>query len=381
MFTQKISIYMALIILMSLLIFIFACDKQNSKVESRIEEIDGVTIIRNPNNAIYMDEIFSLEEDLSIGIAEGNEDNMFSEVYDIAVDTQGNIYVTEGSLAHIRVFDETGSYLRAIGRKGQGPGEFQMPVFVQITSHNEVLVHDYMAQRLSFFSLDGEYLKQIRTDKTRSSFIPLSLCPNGNLVVEANSLPLPIGGKELIMYDSDLDLFKIITKEERGTRRIFDIGKPSWYCDVSPSGSIVWGNSKEYVLYIFNQEGDLEKKIEKEYTPLKITSEDKERFKSLYSEALNIGMKLNFYRYFPAFSDISIDDEERIFVKTYESVEGSAQFFYFDIFDSEGRYLAKVPINVNFNKNSVWKANKLYVVEEDDEGYPILNRYKVEWKK
>ena len=74
---------------------------------------------------MYGEDVFSLEEELSIGEAEGEEEYMFSRINDIDVDDEGNVYVAEGAFAHIRVFDENGEYLRVMGRKGQGPGEMQ----------------------------------------------------------------------------------------------------------------------------------------------------------------------------------------------------------------------------------------------------------------
>ncbi len=171
-----------------------------------------------------------------------------------------------------------------------------------------------------------------------------------------------------------------IAKEEKGKRGVFEVGKPSLYCDVSPNDNIVWGNSKEYVLKILDREGRLIKKIIKKYDPLKITAKDKEMYKKRYAEPIKIGYKLNFHDHFPAFSDIMVDDKERIFVKTYERGEGSEESFYFDVFDSKGIYIAKVQIKANLNRNSVWKRNKLYTIEEDEEGYQIVKRYKVNWK-
>jgi hypothetical protein len=328
---------------------------------------------------MYGEDVFSLEEELSIGEAEGREEYMFSEIVTIAVDDEERIYIADRKETHIKVFDKDGVYLITIGRKGQGPGEMQMPIHVQITSKNEVIVHDYMAQRLSFFSLDGKYLRQKSTAKA-INFIPIRMDSQGNLIVFVVLAPPPIGGKELMIYDSNLELLKIVTKEERGTRGIVDIGKSSFYCDVSTSDNIVWGDSKEYVLQILNQEGDLIKRIIKEHNPIEITAEDKERYEKQYAEPVKRGMRINFRSHFPAFSEISVDDEERIFVKTYERVEGKEDLFYFDVFESGGKYIAKVPIKPSLNRDLVWKRNKLYTLEEDDEGYQIVKRYKVIWR-
>jgi hypothetical protein len=361
------------------LIFIMLCSCKGQKTEWKgmIEEMDGAIIVKNPAEPIYGEDVLSLEEELTIGAADGVEEYMFSRINDIDVDDEGNIYVAEGASAHIRIFDEKGKYLRTMGRKGQGPGEMQMPIYVQITLQNELLVHDYLAQRLSFFSLDGKYLRQKSTVETRNPFIPIKMDSHGNLIVIAAFAPPPVGGKQLKMYDSHLDFVKMIAKEERDMRRVFDIGKPTWHCDVSPNDNIVWGNSQEYVLQILNYKGELIKKIMKEYSPIEITAKDKEMYEKQYAVSVKRGSKIHFRNHFPAFGDIFVDDEEKIFVKTYERFKSREDLFYYDVFDSEGKYIAKIPLRTD---PLVWKKDKLYTIEEDEEGYQYIKRYKVTWK-
>jgi len=258
----------------------------------------------------------------------------------------------------------------------------QKPIFVQITSQDEVAVYDFLTQRLIFFSLDGEYLRQKSAAGTRYPIVPIKLDSYGNLIGIEIMAPPPIGGKILKKYDSNLKSIIVITTEEKDEKRKrgeFDIEKPTFYCDVYQNGNIVWGDSNRYVLQVHNSQGELIKKIQKKYKPLKITARDEEMYKEIYSGVIKGGGKLNFPDHFPAFRGISIDDEERIFVKTYERVKDKEDFFYFDIFDSEGKYIAKVPIKANLDRNSVRKRNKLYTIENDEKGFQIVNRYKLIW--
>jgi hypothetical protein len=367
-----------LVLTIILSIISLSCNQQKTKWQGSIEKVNGVTVVKNPIEPMYGEDALELEEDLTIGVAEGEEEYMFTEIYDIDVDERGNIYVADRIRAHIRVFDENGIHLKTIGRKGQGPGEMQMPIYVQITNRDEVLVHDYLGQRLSYFSLDGNFLRQKSTAITRSPFIPIRMDSQGNLIVLAAFGPAPMGGKQLRLYDSNLEFVLMIAKEERDMRRTFDIGKPTWFCDVSPQGRIIWGDSKKFVLSVLNSDSTLIKKIFKEYKPVEITADDKDRYRKQYAVPLERGLKILFRNHFPAFSEINIDDEERIFVKTYEKARDGEGFFNHDVFDAEGKYIAKVPIRVN--QNSVWKNNKLYTIEEDEEGYQVVKRYKVTWK-
>jgi len=72
---------------------------------------------------------------------------------------------------------------------------------------------------------------------------------------------------------------------------------------------------------------------------------------------------------------IVADDEGRIFVMTYERVE-DGEGYYYDVFDGEGKFIVKVPLKT---RPYLIENRKLYTVEEDEEGYESVMRYKVYW--
>jgi len=153
---------------------------------------------------------------------------------------------------------------------------------------------------------------------------------------------------------------------------------PSLSFEISKEGNVVWGNSGLYKLEVLNLEGKLIRKIVKDSKLLEITEKDKERIKKGYRRLINRGYKLLFPRYFPVFRSISIDWEGRIFVGIYEKVKiGEDDVYYYDVFDSEGKYIAKIPLR---RRPRVWKKNKLYTIEEDEDGYQFVKRYTVKWK-
>jgi len=63
-----------IIIFLLVLIVFVSCQKQEAEWKGTIEEVDGVTIVKNPKEPMYGQDIFSLEEELSIGEAEGREE-------------------------------------------------------------------------------------------------------------------------------------------------------------------------------------------------------------------------------------------------------------------------------------------------------------------
>lgn len=366
----------AIVILCGAFLFHLGCRERSPGWAGTIEEQDGVIVVKNPATPVHDGQILALEEELSIGRDSGKEEHLFTRVNGMDVDDDGNIYVIDGLDAHIRVFDKNGVFLRTIGRKGQGPGEFQMPLHVQITADGEVLVGDYLGSRAVYFSLDGQFVRQ------RSMPRPIRLVKQdsqGGMVGIEVPAPPPGGGKTIKKYDADFRPLVIIAAEETGAPRVFDIGKPSCYCAVTPNDHVVWGDSGEYVLHVLDSQGKPIKKILKAHRPQRISAADREEYEKRYAEPLQAGMKIAFRDHYPAFSDIATDDEGRIYVRTYEKADPNESFHYHDVFDAKGIYIAKILLKVNLDRSSVWKRKKLYTLESSPEGFPVIKRYGVNW--
>jgi hypothetical protein len=367
----------------SLFTIITSCGKQKAEWKGTIEEKNGVTVIKNPKEPIYDNVIFNLKEELSIGEAKGREEYIFSQVRSVAVDDDENIYVLDYKEAHIKVFNKKGDYLKTIGKKGQGPGELRRPVSIQITHQKEVMVSDPVGRMLVFFSLEGKYLRQISTARMRMPPDPIEMDPAGNLIGKL-FIYHPIGRDEeweLKKFDSNLESLTVISKikidqPDKGPEMI--VMEPSLLFAISKEGNVIWGNSSLYKLEVLNLEGKLIRRIEKDSNPLEITEKDKERIKKRYKRIIDRGYILLFPKYFPVFRSISIDGEGRIFVGTYERIKiGEDYVYYYDVFDSEGKYIAKIPLR---RRPIVWKKNRLYTIEENEEGYQFVKRYTVKWK-
>ena len=156
----------------------FFCSSQKYQWQGTIEEVDGVTVVKNPKEPMYGEDVFSLEEELSIGESVGPEEYILSIINSVAVDDEENIYVLDMQLIKVRVFDSKGQYLRTIrGGAGQGPGEVRVPTQIQITSQNEIKIFDMPARSLNFFSLEGNFLR-----KTQLTKMPFP----GNSIIDSN---------------------------------------------------------------------------------------------------------------------------------------------------------------------------------------------------
>lgn len=155
-------------ILIAIFIFSFlaACTSVREKEgwEGKIEEVDGIEVIHNPVEPLHGELELELEEDLVIGGDVEDENFNFMRISAIEVDEEGNIYVLDSRECRIQVFNKDGDYLQTIGRKGEGPGEFQRPSRMYLSPDAKLYVIEF--RKMHMFDQDGVYEKSIIPEST-----------------------------------------------------------------------------------------------------------------------------------------------------------------------------------------------------------------------
>ncbi len=363
---------LSIVLLLSVFMMLVSCGKQKSEWKGTIEEEDGVTVVKNPKEPIHSENIVSLEEELSIGEAEGRKEYMFSQVRNIAVDDEENIYVLDRKEVHIKVFDKHGEYLRTFGKKGQGPGEFNIPSGILITPQNEIMVED--SRVLHFFTFQGEFIKSLSAAKVQF-FARTSMDSQSSIYAMTATINMEKGTSlyELKKFDPNLNFLNTVASipgPEAG--KPFDPFIPLFLWKIGENDNIIYGYQKNYEFLFFDPEGKLIKKIIKDHTPVKITEEEKEESPGDSLPPLKYALT----GFHTAFFTFSLDEEGRIIVQTWEKTEDREQHYY-DVFDPKGIYIARVSFKF---RPQIWKNHKLYTIEEDEEGFQRIKRYKVSWK-
>ncbi|MFB3920966.1 MAG: 6-bladed beta-propeller [Terriglobia bacterium] len=82
----------------------------------------------------------------------------FAQPTNVAVDQDGNLYVSDTLNDRIEVFDAEGNFIRAFGKPGDGPGYFARPKGIAIDGDGHVWVADAMQNRVQVFTPDGNLL-------------------------------------------------------------------------------------------------------------------------------------------------------------------------------------------------------------------------------
>lgn len=88
---------------------------------------DGVVHVKNPANPEGGIKEIELTEAWRLGGDTEDEDEFFGVIVAMTTDDRGNVYLLDAQLHRVMIYDAGGEFLRAIGREGEGPGEFRRP--------------------------------------------------------------------------------------------------------------------------------------------------------------------------------------------------------------------------------------------------------------
>jgi len=352
------------------------------KIETK-NEIKIISNGRKPKPQKGVPSKVILTEDLRFG--EGDDpETAFSQVAFFVVTDEGHVIAADIKDKKVKVYDAEGNFLRNIGKEGQGPGEFQIPGGLALTPNNELMIEDSMGRRLAFFTMDGEFIKNVST-ADKMSLLNLVIDADGNYL----GRQLGVEGKKMYFetkkYDKDLNPVFTMDKIE------FEIPIPGSgvkidIMDMTPlylfdsSGNVFYGRNRDYEIKVFKPEGTHIRSIRKDFKPVKVTQEDidmiLERLPGGMMGGLDPTEFFEFPEEFPPFQTFTLDKKDRLFIRTWEKGKEEGAYVV-DVFDAEGRFISQFETKLDIR---IWKGDKVYGLEENEDGFMVIKRYKASWK-
>jgi DNA-binding beta-propeller fold protein YncE len=159
------------------LVFVFDCDDNLTNMLGRHLKIRPVDVVVRgercyvtdcaSNQVVVLNKVTG-EETMRVGLRgrprgrAGPEAELppgeFSLISDLAVDQQGNIYVTDKAGARITQFDASGIFRRTIGRLGDNIDEFVRPKGIAIDRENRIWVVDAATEVAKIYNEQGQLL-------------------------------------------------------------------------------------------------------------------------------------------------------------------------------------------------------------------------------
>ena len=320
----------------------------------------GVPVVSGPAEGLWpLGGEWRLTERLRLGSSDEAGPELFGEIWDVELDAYGRIYVLDRMAKEVRVFGQDGSFIRAFGGAGEGPGEFQDPFGLAWSADGNLWVVDVRLSRYSVFDTSGAHLREYRRRVGGYSWPwPGRFDEAGTLyeVSLAAGDPDPLvaftPADELIRGDSfpnaltrpeSTNFWDLRNERGIGAFVAIPFGRSSeWVLD---SEAAIWvGHSRDYSIAKRTLTGDTILLIVRRTDAVAVSKRERDReIERLDEYASHPKMDLSSIPSTkPFFRRLIPDDDGNLWVLR----EGRDEDWFFDVFNDEGVYLGAVGLPV-----------------------------------
>lgn len=263
-----------------------------------VVEDGDVERIRSRGSGALGPELLGLSEIRRIGSLAGDARYLLHDVTDATVDSAGRVLIASGTGAQITVFDSAGAFLRTIGRKGQGPGEFMRADRIWTTGDTVVVIDAQEQRATALLTGDGSVVGTWSRAASAEWARPVGRAARGwvvqvgrpTLVMQAGEvLPSSIvlrafdgpfgddgrtaepGGSELVgrpLLQIDMPQQHRIGQGSNVSLGLFSVA-PDFGLD--GAGRVFVTSETEYLIEIHGRDGALARTISREYDPVPVS--------------------------------------------------------------------------------------------------------------
>jgi len=301
------------------------------------------------------------------------------EVYQqegFAVSDDGIIVICDSEACNLIYLDPEGKLIRRVAGKGQGPGEFQRPGWIEWLEGEQIFrVGDYANRRFSSWTDKGKLVKENPFPKGGAFFyigmpkhqILFSRDPAGHFEGRPRLVVYNFEGEEIKeIWDHPLDKPKEVTAAELPNNGGSVARLLRWDPRLSfgvGDGfiAVTWGESSTIQVIDF-QGKQLEKSFQVELPQFPLTKEQIQdqvlEFDESYRTLLAQNIVLR--EFWPATSFLSVDQSNRIWAFSFQKKDGDP--YTFRVFDRQGKHLGGGKIH---EIPTVIHNDKLYFIHEN----------------
>jgi len=359
-----------------------------------------VTTIHNTMDSLWTSQQkWTITEEMRFG--SGLEENpiFFSSIRSIDVDHNGYLYVLDSSPQEIYVFDHNGTYLRTVGSKGSGPGQFENAAAVDVNENGEIWVMEMQLGKLTIVDSLGNYLRTERVNTTGWDYWDY---PGGfDKLGRYNAMVLCYKYEEeeselmLARYDetfTPLDTIAIPSSSSEIERFTHSSDGSTYSMSIPFQGSFIWDFSNrgtfwtlltsEYQLIEMSVGGTPLRQVSNESEKIPVTDADMDEAIERMQWFVEEGGKIDYAkipREKPAVESFFSDDEGNLWVIQSDTTPEQATS-HFDIFNSDGYFLGdiQVPFKLDRTSSSIVKDGIFYGITLDKEGGQVIVKSRIE---
>lgn len=338
---------------------------------STVADSAGVLIIETTSPAWPPGTGWRLATDptLTIGEVSGDPDYMFQGVSQAFRMDDGTIVVVDRLASQISLFDPAGVFIRNLGGKGEGPGEFQFLQYVW-ASGDTIRASDSMLSRISVFDLGGDVLETIPVEVApgMGSVTALTHFADGTiLVLNAPSGGIHLGTGDVIeggvwtlsryspggRFMNAISGLRGSSRWEHGMQGLppgiylpFSVGTPAY---AAGEDHIYAGRGIEPGIGRWNHDGTLSRLIRWAAPERPVSDQDRRRFREGNSAAPRYVEPTAWARYLrevpfperiPVYRRLLLDAEQHLWAERFRAPWEDVPSWY--VFDEQGVWLGEV---------------------------------------
>jgi len=377
-------------------------DSHTEGVEALRTVVGDTTVVRTLGGGLWGDSV-RLVEEVAIGALEGAEEYLFGRIGDLAVDADGGIYVFDGHVPALRYYNANGVYLRTLGGRGEGPGEYRdasLGIAVR-RSDGRVVMRDPRNMRLNVYNHDGSPSESWRVESGLFTQQATALDDSDNMYLKILSgppepnQPWPVALLHMDNRGQVMDTIvpPALPNEPRGVSPFSKI----W--TVSRSGGLLVGVNDRYVIHHYRPDGTV-LRIVRDIEPVAYAPEEKAEREERQAWMMRTRGEFRTSELPPVpnvkpfFSSILVGEDGRIWVRRHwqaekgETVQSPAQPgrepppptswrepVVYDVFEADGSFLGSVRLPPRVSV-SVFRGDHVWGVRrgEFDESYVVRLR-------
>lgn len=360
-----------------------------------VDTVSGVPVINNPARPIWGPETaWRLEEDLSIGAVEGDPHYEFSVIADLETDDGGRIYVLDREGRRISIYDPSGTFIAAFGRRGGGPGEFEDPVSLH-WSADTLVVWDRRLRRLSYFNPEGRLLRDVRVELpfgvSRLEFRQdgrvwaqrgpsYSMPPRPDVEGIGWLLVVDLGDQSVDTVLRWQDKSRIAARTENFMTMVpvYYQSRVQW--TVGPDDRIYVARGETYEIELYAPAGTQIATIRRAFDRARVTAVDRDSVSvwverraeqaGPYEDLVRKNVEIREVK--PAIADIVVSDDDYFWVRIHTENDWTEHSW--DVLDPRGRYLGTVSLPPRLRVEHI-TTTALYGVWRDELDVQYVRRY------
>jgi 6-bladed beta-propeller len=357
----------------------------------------------------------------SIGKVDGPPEYAFGSIGAIAIDRSNRFYLFDENDRQIRLYDASGKFVRPIGRRGEGPGEYRVVAGMDVVDDTVLAIYDPGSAAVHLLQPDGKYVRSIRdsrfttwddhwfaTDAANHLYVRATIMKPG-VGMEMMETPGMTLGQQFLVYGTNGGIADSLRVPPTPTERAHafyiitaDGGSPNFVNEsyAAPClGGLVYGANDAYRFGMVPLRGPV-RIVERPWAPVPVSDAERanwQQYADFFGERdkQRASGRLDPYvipRTKPAFRDLFCDRNGRVWVSLYAAAEHRdlpprpagdtrpqlvwLQRATYDVYDDAGTYLGRVTLP---HRSQVLAAqgDRVWVLSKDADDVESITVYRM----